>query len=157
MSWIEDNILSIIIVTVAIIIVIVTLTTNQSNFGKGGGGGWHGGGRGGWHGGGRHFGGVGRHLGRGYGWGWPWYTDYTVVDNVYQSPSSQKIGFAVSDDGVIVDIMFDGYSDGDMLYSFMKNGINISSEKRKLPLKNGDKIPLTIDGNAKIFTINIGK
>lgn len=143
MSWLEDNILSIIIATVAIIIVIITLTVNnKSNFGKGGRGRWHRG---------------GRHLGRGYGWWWPWYADYSRTDIVYQSPSSQKIGFAVSDDGVIVDIMFDGYSDGDMLYSFMKGNINISSEKRKLPLKNGDKIPLTIDGNTKIFNITLGK
>src|SRR5271165_7216420 len=117
MGFVEDNLLVIIGATIAVIMVIIAIT--MALFRKGsfhGGGGGHGGGGhggGGWHGGGGR--GFGRGRGRGgwyggggYSW-WPWYgywypNDWAEV--IYPDQGPQKIGYAMSDAGVIVDIMF---------------------------------------------------
>lgn len=155
---------------ILIIIGLVIILATKKDHLHGGGGGGHGGGGGGWHGGGgRGFGGRRFRRGGGsgaggWGWWWPWYdypdsAGYFPGDiNVINLPSSSKIGYGIDDSGKTVDIVFGGYnSDGDSMYVFTKDGSSVGSEKRKIPLKNKDKIPLTIGGTTSVFTAYLGK
>lgn len=154
-------------VILIIIGLVIILATKKDHLhgggggGHGGGGGWHGGG-GGWRDGGR-WGGRGRRIrGSGGGWGgwwWPWYNYDDYPDYIVNSPdSNQKIGYAISDDGTkTIDILFAGYHDGEFVYVFTNQGTSVGSQKMKLPLKNKDRVPLTIDGTTSVFMVYLAK